>query len=145
MDLYLNIFLLILLLAGGAWLFMLSRRVTELTRQHESLIQELTRQVEANRNLSARLSVLESKVNQLKQPAPALEKPKPKKVKPVPAAKPELQIPREKSEGQENLWHDVVFLAKQGLAAETIARDLNITRGEVELILGLHNFKPKEN
>lgn len=44
----------------------------------------------------------------------------------------------------ENLWQDVIFLAKQGLAADTIARDLNITRGEVELILGLHNFKPKK-
>lgn len=45
----------------------------------------------------------------------------------------------------ESLWQDVIFLAKQGLTADTIARDLNITRGEVELILGLHNFKPRKS
>ena len=35
---------------------------------------------------------------------------------------------------------DILFLAKQGLNAETIARDLGVPRGEVELILDLERF-----
>jgi uncharacterized coiled-coil protein SlyX len=38
---------------------------------------------------------------------------------------------------------DILFLARQGLSAETIARDLNIPRGEVELILDLERFSAK--
>jgi len=35
---------------------------------------------------------------------------------------------------------DVLFMAKRGLDAAQIARDLGIPRGEVELILDLHRF-----
>jgi hypothetical protein len=38
---------------------------------------------------------------------------------------------------------DVLFLARQGLSAEKIARELNIPRGEIELILDLERFGTK--
>ncbi len=38
---------------------------------------------------------------------------------------------------------DILFLARQGLSADTIARDLNIPCGEVELILDLERFSAK--
>jgi DNA-binding NarL/FixJ family response regulator len=42
-----------------------------------------------------------------------------------------------------NVKEDILFLARQGLSAETIARDLNIPCGEVELILDLERFSAK--
>lgn len=148
MSLYLDILLFILLLIAGFCLLFLFRRVSGLTRQHESLVAELTRQVESNRGLTRRITHLEKVVISL-QNSPVKEG-KIQKVKkePVQQVKPEPTPPvsrESESKEQESLWHDVIFLAKQGLSADTIARDLNITRGEVELILGLHNFKPKDD
>jgi hypothetical protein len=42
-----------------------------------------------------------------------------------------------------SLWQDVIFLARQGVSADKISKDLNITRGEVDLILSLQKFDPK--
>ncbi len=39
---------------------------------------------------------------------------------------------------------DVLFLSRQGLSAERIARDLSIPRGEVELILDLAKFRAED-
>jgi len=39
---------------------------------------------------------------------------------------------------------DILFLAQQGLSPETIARDLGVPRGEVELILDLERFGRKD-
>lgn len=39
---------------------------------------------------------------------------------------------------------DVLFLARQGLNAGKIAKDLNIPKGEVELILDLDKFSAQE-
>jgi len=67
---------------------------------------------------------------------------------PNPSVKKRPTIPKTKPEHDENeassLWQDVIFLAQQGVSADKIASDLNITRGEVDLILSLKNFKPDE-
>ena len=147
MSLYIDIFLFVLFILEGVGMFYLFKRISSLKRQHESLISELTRQVEANQTLKSKVSAFESEIQALKKkPIPPRPKVEQQKKAEKTAVKTTVDVaPKAKNETQKNLWHDVVFLARQGLTADKIARDLNITRGEVELILGLHNFKPREN
>lgn len=45
---------------------------------------------------------------------------------------------------QKTVKEDVLFLARQGLDVKTIAKDLGVPSGEVELILDLERFSAKE-
>ncbi|HUX07363.1 MAG TPA: hypothetical protein VMX35_08625 [Acidobacteriota bacterium] len=62
------------------------------------------------------------------------------------SSSPDPETTRERAEANgahldpQKVKEDILFLARQGLSAETIARDLNIPSGEVELILDLERF-----
>lgn len=93
-------------------------------------IQKLTRQVEI---FKSRLPAEEG--NELQTYSRPASRP----------PEPEKKEQKTDEEDVSSLWQDVIFLARQGLSADKISRDLNITRGEVDLILSLENFDPEKD
>jgi hypothetical protein len=136
MTLILAILALLFSAIAGGVVIMLWRRSAKLKIHQDGLYQEISALTIANKRLIDRIRSLENR---------ALPGFKQKETQRKTEKAGSEKVPRPSNEEQKNLWQDVIFLAKQGLSADTIARDLNITRGEVELILGLHNFKPKDD
>jgi regulator of replication initiation timing len=117
------------------------KTIASLKRHQDGLYEEISALAIANKRLVDRIAALES--NSREQAQTSAESTLRREALPVaPDTGNEKNRGKQRAE-QESLWQDVIFLAKQGLSADTIAKDLNITRGEVELILGLHHFKPK--
>ena len=117
-------------IAVVVWFFL-----RKMQRHQDGIYEEISALAVANKRLIERIGELEKRPAARPEKIEKAPEPPPQKATPEPAAP---------SKEHESLWHDVIYLAKQGLSADTIAKDLNITRGEVELILGLHNFKPKQ-
>ena len=117
-------------IAVVVWFFL-----RKMQRHQDGIYEEISALAVANKRLIERIGELEKRSAARPEKIEKAPEPAPQKATPEPAAP---------SKEHESLWHDVIYLAKQGLSADTIAKDLNITRGEVELILGLHNFKPKQ-
>jgi hypothetical protein len=132
--------LIALFLATGALLAVaiLWHRARQANVRQNGLFEELAALTLFNKNLINRIQKLEKRA--AVAPSVITQTAVTQAQKPEPLPNKSKEAPEE----TKSLWKDVIFLAKQGLSADTIARDLHITRGEVELILGLHNFKPKE-
>ena len=135
MNLILAILALLLAAVAACLIIVLWRRTAKLKIHQDGLYQEISALTIANKRLIDRIRAIENRAQPAFKKTEAMRKT---------GDTGNERAPRPSNEEQKNLWQDVIFLAKQGLSADTIARDLNITRGEVELILGLHNFKPKD-
>jgi hypothetical protein len=136
MNLILAIIAILLSVVAGGLALVLWKKTAKLKIHQDGLFQEISALTIANKRLIDRIRFLENRAQ------PAIKQTDPVRKTEETGGE---RAPRPSNEEQKNLWQDVIFLAKQGLSADTIARDLNITRGEVELILGLHNFKPKDD
>ena len=125
--------ILVALLAGAVAL-VVWRKLSSFNKQQNGIYEEISALAIANKRLIERIKSVEEKLAQ--KSTPVIEKRIPsRKIEPTETGTEQTKLE------QKSLWQDVLFLAKQGLSADTIARDLNITRGEVELILGLESFK----
>lgn len=133
MSSLLEILAILIALATASVGLVLWGRINRLTSHLDALYQEITSLTIANKRMIDRMKEVESGLVRLHSEEgveTGKTEPRPKVLEDIPEKE------------QESMWQDVLFLAKQGLSADTIARDLNITRGEVELILSLHKFQP---
>ena len=105
--------------------------INSIATSNKRLIERISRLEKDQKLIQTELNKLKTRPEVIEKPQPVIEPPKPTTVK-------------EEKQIDDSPWQDVIFLAKQGVGADKIARDLNITRGEVDLILGLHQFKPKD-
>lgn len=135
MSFFVDIIIVIISVVACGIAVVLWAKVRKLEIHQNGLYQEISALALANKRLIERIKKLEQT-----KASPVIKKQSPAKT-----GKIEKKSLPEGTQKQESLWQDIIFLAKQGLSADTIARDLSITRGEVELILGLHKFKPEKS
>ena len=104
------------------------------TRRYEGLLEELKQLAGAQRRVIEQLHALDQRQRALGEKLSNLEQ------NAAGNGTPQTEAEEEDRLDPQAVKADILFLAKQGLNAETIARDLGVPRGEVELILDLERF-----
>jgi len=128
---------LALLAAAGAWVLALvaMRRSRQAAERQDGFVAEVEQIAAAQRRVLEQLHGLAQKQRSL------AEHVKDERV----AGAREVQDGGDEDQlDPQAVKEDILFLAQQGLSPETIARDLGVPRGEVELILDLERFGRKD-